>query len=286
LAFSIARYLDAAQLFRDGIAELGRYVEELLTPTAARISLLTSLADLHLRVGDTWSAKAALGEAEMLYNEVGSMPDWDDVAIERTRGDLACRSGDYVTAVDSATRALSGHLSERGRARMCSQLGIAALALGDHPTARSAFEQELESYRRLGDRVFEASALGNLAEVTLRLDDPATAARHQRACLVLALELGAPAMVAFSLIVAARLSAGLDEWETAATLHARAQSILDDTGLVLYDDDRRLSDKLLEDALQRLGRDGFEAAEATGRSLDLVAVAGLADRVLADAAQR
>lgn len=285
LAFTIAHHLDAVQSFREAIAELERHVEQLDALTPAGVSLRTTLADLHLRIGDAGAAKAALAEAEALLHEVGSLPEWDDVAVERTRGDLACRSGDYVTAVEAATRALSGDLSERGRARMCSQLGIAALSLGDRQTAESAFEQELEAYRRIGDRVFEASALGNLAEVALRRDDPTAAARYQRACLTLALELGAPAMVAFSLIVAARLLAAEGRWEPATTLHSQAESILDATGLVLYEDDQRVSDQMLEEARHRLGPAGFGAAWAAGHSLDPPAAASIADRVLAEAAQ-
>ena len=284
LAFTIAHYLDAVQSFRQAIAELGRHVEELGSPTPNRISLFTSLADLYLRIGEVGVAKALVAEAEALHHEVGSLPDWDDVAIERTRGDLACRSGDYVTAVDAARRVLAGELSPRGRARMCSQLGIAALALGDLEVAASAFEQELDAYRQLGDRVFEASALGNLAEVALRRDDPAAAARHQRSCLELALELGAPAMVGFSLIVAARLSAADGKWDIATRLHSQAESILDATGLVLYEDDQRLSDLMLEGARFELGDLAFGAARAEGRSLDLPAAAALADRMLAEAA--
>jgi predicted ATPase/class 3 adenylate cyclase len=284
LAYTIARYLDTIQAFREGIVQLERYIDELPAPTTERVSLLTTLADLHLRVGDAAVAKATLAEAEALHHEVGTLPPWDDVAIERTSGDLACRSGDYVTALEAARRALDGPLSERGRARMCSQLGIAALSLGDVETAEWAFGQELASYRRLGDRVFEASALGNLAEVVLRRGDPAVAAEHQRACLLLALELGTPAIVGLSLIMAARLAAADDRWDTATTLHAQAESILDATGLVLYDDDQRLSAQMLDEARRHLGPEGFAAARAAGHGLDLPSAATLADRVLADAA--
>jgi predicted ATPase/class 3 adenylate cyclase len=280
LAFTVARYLDATHAFRDAIAELERHIAELVEPTPARVSLLTTLADLYLRTGDAAGAKAALAEAEALHHEVGSLPSWDDVAIERTRGDIACRSGDYVTAVDAAQRALDGDLSERGRARMCSQLGIAALALGDLPTAQSAFEREFETYRRIGDPLFEASALGNLAEVVLRRDDSVTAARYQRACLARAIELGAPAIVAFSLIVAARLAAGEEQWETATQLHSHAESILDAIGLVLYEDDQRLSAQMLDDARRHLGDDDFAEARGVGHALDTPAAAALGDRVL------
>ena len=284
LAFTIARHLDAVQSFREAIAELQRHVELLDAPSPAAVSLRTTLADLHLRTGDVYAAKEALADAETLLHEVGSLPEWDDVAIERTRGDLACRSGDHVTALEGATRALAGDLSQPGRARMCSQLGIAAMSLGDVDGAESAFEQELEAWRRVGNRVCEASALGNLAEVALRRDVPAVAARHQRACLALALQLGAPAMVGISLIVAARLLAAERRWQEATTLHSQAESILDATGLVLYEDDQRLSDLMLDDARDHLGAAGYGSARAAGHALDLPTAAGMADQVLAHTA--
>ena len=207
LAFTIARFHEATDAYRAGIAELQQDISLFTVATPAAISLRTTLADLHLRLGDATAAKLSLAEAEALLHEVGSLPDWDDAAIERTRGDLACRSGDYVSAVDGARRSLAGDLSDAGRARMSNQLGIAAASLGDLDAAAEAFEQELDACRRLGDLAWLSGALSNLAEVELRRGMHAAAARHQRECLALAFELGSTAMVAFSLIVAARLEA-------------------------------------------------------------------------------
>ncbi|MET0728882.1 MAG: tetratricopeptide repeat protein [Acidimicrobiales bacterium] len=284
LAFAVARHLDDIQSFRQAIAELERHVELLDVPSPAAVSLRTTLADIHLRVGDAPAAEAALKDAEDLLRRVGSLPAWDDVAIERTRGELACRSGDYETARDVATRALAGDLSEPGRARMCNQLGIAAMSLGDIVAAESAFERELEAWRRIGNRRSEASALGNLAEVALRQGIPSLAARRQRDCLALALELGAPAMVAMSLIVASRLLAGEQRWGEATTFHYQAASILDAIGLVLYEDDQRLSDAMLDDARRHLGDGDFRSARAAASAADLPAAAAMADHVLAGSA--
>ena len=98
LAFTIARYHDAMQSFQEGIAELRQDMELLSAPTPAAISLRTTLADLHLRLGQATEAKLALADAEALHHEVGALPEWDDAAIERTRGELACQAGDYSTA--------------------------------------------------------------------------------------------------------------------------------------------------------------------------------------------
>jgi len=235
-------------------------------------------------MGHTAEAKLAIADAEAILDVVGTLPVWDDVAIERTRGDMACRTGDYNTATEGATLALSAHLSDAGRARMCNQLGIAAVSLGDIAAAADAFQQELDAVRRLGDPGWEAWALGNLAEVELRRGARAEAAAHQRACLALALQLGSPAKVAFSIIVAARLLAAGEGWQEAVALHARAEAILEGLGLVLFEDDQRESDVMLEEARRALGDGRYGASRRAGRALELPEAAAQADAVLEEAA--
>ena len=279
ISFTVGRYLDAIESYEEGISELRKHLELLPKPTPARVSLLAALAYLYLRRGRLAEAEESVVQAELLRLQVGSVPDWDDVAIERTRGDLAIRLGASAEAAAAAKLVLERQLSLRGRARMSNQLGIALVALGDLNAAWSAFEQEVDAYRQLGDQVYEASAEGNLAEIALRRYDYAGAARHQRACCDLALQLGMPVMVAFSLIVAARIASARENWLSAAELHAQADLILDRTGIVLYESDRRVSEEMLDDARQHLGEDRYAAAQAAGRVMELPATAALADLV-------
>jgi predicted ATPase/class 3 adenylate cyclase len=58
LACTIGRYHDSTASYQAGIDELARYATVLGQPTSVRASLLTTLADLHLRTGDTDSAAA------------------------------------------------------------------------------------------------------------------------------------------------------------------------------------------------------------------------------------
>ena len=99
----------------------------------------------------------------------------------------------------------------------------------------------------------------------------------------LAMALGAPVMLAFSFIVAARIAAASQEWKTAAALHAQGELILDSTGLALYDHDRKLSDDMLAQARAALGDEPFAAATAEGRDLDVLAASALAADVFAPA---
>jgi predicted ATPase/class 3 adenylate cyclase len=281
LACSIGLYHDARQSFREGIGELTRYGRALRQGTATRVSLLTTLAYLHLRTGDADNADelvAAAGELERVH----ASPSWDDVATDRTRGEIARRRGDLAGAVRIARSALERPLSDWGRARMYNLLGTTLAALGDLEASFAACEADLKVSRAIGNDSYVASAEGNLAEVAMRLGDIASAAAHQRACLELAVALGSPAMLAFSLIMAARIAGAREAWGTAVRLHARGEEILHRTGLSLYEDDRRESDRLLEQARRELA-DGFAASCASGRDLEVTDAVELAASVLEEA---
>lgn len=280
IACTIGWHHDAISNYREGVDELTRFAGLLDRPSPARVSLLTTLTILHLRTGQVETARKVLAEAESLSRDHGP-PPWDDVAVDRARGEVTRRAGDLAGAADIAYRALSRPLSDRGRSRMYNLLGTTSAALGDFETAVDACRRELELWERLGYEGYVASSHGNLAEVALRSGDMASAARHQRACLNLAVAQGSSAMVAFSMIVAARLAGTRSAWGTAVSLHSRAEDLLDEIGLVLYPDDRRESAAVMEQAEQLLGLEAFEEAREVGRRLDLTTTVELADDVLA-----
>jgi predicted ATPase len=281
LACTIARYHDAAQSFRDGIQEITDLVKSLASPSPARVALLTALADLYLRTGEVQPARELVEQADVLRAETGN-PHWDEVGVDRSRGEIARRTGDLQGAIGVARETLTRPLADRGRSRMLNLLGTTAAALGDYETAYEACQEELELSERLGYEVYIASAHGNLAEVALRMGDMPLAARHQRACLELGLALGSQVMVAFSLVVAARVAGWDGDWEEAIVLHSRAEDLLAEIDLALYDDDARASEELLRAAMEILGSEAYDAARSHGRDLDLVAAAMRAERLLAN----
>ncbi len=284
VACSIGRYHDARQSFQEGIQELTRLVGLLQQPSDVRVSLLATLGYLHLRGGQVDQARKLVEAAGHLQDEHGA-PDWDDVAVERARGEITRREGDLAGAVEIARTTLEKPLTDRGRARMYNLLGTTSAAMGDLDTAYDACLEELELNQRLGYEGYVASAHGNLAEVALRLGDMPAAARHQRACLDLAVALGSPALVAFSLIVAARIAGWQHRWTTAVEIHSKAEGELDTIGLVLYDDDLEQSNKLLDTARRVLGEPEFEVARASGRGMTLPEAVTSADQVLASGEQ-
>ena len=158
---------------------------------------------------------------------------------------------------------------------MWNLLGLAASASGDLDEAARAFGESLAVAPERGD-AFVMIAHGNLAEVALRMEDLPTAALHQRMALRLAVQMGTPLMVGYSLIVAARMEAAERRWATATRLHARADAVLADTGVKLYDDDSRESEAMLLSARDHLGADTFEKERAEGRALPLADAVDLA----------
>lgn len=279
VACTIGRYHDARQSFQEGIEEMTRLAGTLDRPSATRVVLLTTLGDLHLRTGQVDRARQLMESAAELREQYG-YPEWDDVAVERTRGEITRRIGDLNGAVEIARAALDGPLSDRGRSRMYNLLGTTSAALGDYDTAYEACAHELELNERLGYEGYVASAYGNLAEVALRLGDIPTAAEHQRSCLNLAVAQGSSALVAFSLIVAARIAGWRGDWDNAVELHAKAEEQLEEIGLVLYEDDLRQSKELLDEARATLGENPYSAACSRGRETPLADAVELADNVL------
>ncbi|MEY2581505.1 MAG: hypothetical protein QOE09_1354 [Ilumatobacteraceae bacterium] len=280
LAWSIGQYHDLCQSYRHGIEEVARHVVQLDAPTPSRVGLLTLLADLRLRVGEIDRAASDLTDARTLQRDVGP-PPWDEVAVERTEGELALRSGDHKRAARLAEKVLQRALPDRGRGRMWNLLGIARFAGGDHAGAAAAFEFELAAWQRLGLEALQVSAHGNIAESLLTFGDRSGAAHHQRQCLELALRYGQPLMTVYSLMVAARLAADDALWATAVRLQIAADEQLALIGSVMYAADRRAADAVLAEAAAQLGHDEFEEEQRSGRSDQLDSLLALADELLA-----
>ncbi len=99
LAWSIGRYLDSTDAFRAGTQEVRRWTDALTVPTPERAALLTLLAELHLRLGETAAATEVLEEAAALAADVG-LPAWDETGLDRQLGEdhaaaRPVRSGDH-----------------------------------------------------------------------------------------------------------------------------------------------------------------------------------------------
>ena len=283
IACAIAAHHDAVQSLHAGIDEVTRLVAALPGRTPARVGLLTALGLLHVRTGDLAAAAEWADAAEQLRDEVDE-PAWDEVGVERLRGEIEIQRRRPRRAAAIAETALRRGLSARGRARMYNQLGIALAAEGADEPAVAAFQAELEAAYELDDEVLLVHAHGNLAEMALRLSDRAAAVRHQRACLDLAAALGQTGMVAYSLLATARLVAGdeptPEDLDAAVRLTTKAEQMLADSGLALYDTDQRLVEELLVSARGRLGAARYASQQRIGRTVPMAGAIAAAGQML------
>jgi predicted ATPase/class 3 adenylate cyclase len=281
LAWCVGRFHDVRDSYRDGIAELRRFLDSRPQPGPERVALLTLLADLHLRLGELDQSETILSEAEALASTAGT-PAWDEAGVIRARGDLALRRDDADAAATAARRGLERVHSPHGRARLYDLLGIASAAAGDLPASAEAFSDELRAATAAGIEAHLATLHGNLAETYLRLGDESAAARHQALSLGFARDWGQPVLIAFALMVAARLASARGRSHEAVVLEAKADELLAEADYALYDADEAIRSQLLADAESRLGGEEFAAARAEGAALDVDAAADLAERVLSD----
>jgi predicted ATPase/class 3 adenylate cyclase len=281
LAWCVGRFHDVRDTYRDGISELRRFLEARPEPGPERVALLTLLADLHLRLGELDQAELILTAAEELAADVGT-PNWDEAGVIRARGDLALRRDDPEGAAAVARRGLERVESLQGRARLYDLLGIATSALGDLAGSADAFTEELRAATTAGIETHLATLHGNLAETYLRLGDEPAAAQHQAISLGLARDWGQPVLIAFALMVAARLASARGRSGEAIILEAKADLLLAEADYALYDEDEAIRSRLLTDAASRLGEEEVAAARAEGAALAVDAAADLAERVLSD----
>jgi tetratricopeptide (TPR) repeat protein len=244
------------------------------------VALLTLQADLHLRLGDVTEAERIVERAAALADEVG-VPDFDDMGVVRTKGELALRSDDPETAVRLAETALhTGTATPRGEARLWNLAAIAHNALGDPRAASFALDHCLRAEEAAGLETFLANTHGNYAEVLLALDDPAGAAAHQLAALEQARSMGDATLVAFSQMIAARFALEEGAPVDAVRMQSAADVILAKQGMSLYAGDAQQRQALLDTARDVLGPAEFERARHEGESTPDDRLADQADTIL------
>ena len=266
LAWSIGQYHDVTSSYRSGIGEVARCVDQRPSPGADLVALLTLQADLHLRLGEVADAERIVERAAAVAEEAG-VPDWDDMCLVRTKGELALRSHDPAAAVLLAEDALrSGSTTPRGAARVWNLAAIAHFTVGDLEAATVALDNCLVAEEAAGLETFLANTHGNYAEALLALGDPAGAAGHQLAALILARSLGQATSIAFSHMVAARFALEQGAPRDAVRIQSAADAILAREGYSLYagDEEQRLA--RLEVAREAIGPVEFEQARAEGES--------------------
>ncbi|MEM9516785.1 MAG: tetratricopeptide repeat protein [Actinomycetota bacterium] len=283
LLWSIGRVYDINNEFIRGIEEL-----ELRSAEAANrpelVGVLTLLADLRLRIGDVDGAERVLDRADAIAQSTGPAT-WELGGLARTRGEIALRRDDVDMSEQIAREALAEDAAPQPSARLWNLLGLSRAFKDDYLGATTAFEEELAIWRQIGADTSVAVTHGNLAEAHLRLGDQRQAAQHQLDCLRGANELGRPILVAFSIIVAAHLAAGEEDWATALELQGAADALLASAEYALYDADEQTRSELVERGHRVFGESTSSTALDRGRTMPLQEVVERASALLDLAAQ-
>ena len=280
LAWSIGQYHDMTSTFRSGIDEIARCVSRRPTPSPVLVALLTLQADLHLRLGEVDAATALVTRAAAMADAVG-VPEWDDMCLVRTQGEVALRADDPALAARLADEALArGTATKRSEARLWNLAALARYALGDLTGVAAALDQGLAAEEAAGLESFLVNTHGNYAEMLLELGDARGAAQHQLAALDLGRSIGQAHVVAFSFVVAARFALEDGDAVDAVRLQAAADVIIAHEGHSLYDADQQAREALLDAARARLGPEEFEQASADGASAPVDRLATQTEEIL------
>ncbi len=280
LVWSIGQYHDMTSTFRSGIDEIARCVSRRPTPAPVLVALLTLQADLHLRLGEVQAAAALVTRATAIADEVG-VPEWDDMCLVRTQGEVALRNDDPALAARLADEALArGAATKRSEARLWNLAALARYSLGDLDGAADALDHGLAAEEAAGLESFLVNTHGNYAEMLFELGDSRGAAQHQLAALDLGRSTGQAHVVAFSFMVAARFALEDGDAVDAVRLQAAADVIIAREGHSLYGADQQAREALLDTARAQLGDDEFERAGVDGAAAPVDRLATQTEEIL------
>ncbi len=260
---------------RTGVEEIDHVLARRTTWTPAWVRLELFAASLLGELGEVDAAFARCDRAEPHLDGDRAADRWGPVSVASPRALLLLRIGD----VDAARRTALVSLDVAGdHDRASSLFSLALIAqTADGAETLELYREATELARAADDHVLIALAMNNSAECKLRTGELGEAAALQRESLALAAELGMKHIAAFGLIVAARMAEQTGDDERAVRLHARADVILAETGIRLFDDDLALSDGMRERARQRIGGAAYEREVEVGRALDLAVALEEAD---------
>ena len=280
LVWSIGQYHDMTSTFRSGIDEIARCVSRRPEPAPVLVALLALQADLHLRLGEVEAAATLVERATAIAEEVG-VPEWDDMCLVRTKGEVALRSDDPALAARLADEGLArGAATKRSEARLWNLAALARYALDDLDGAAEALDHGLAAEEAAGLETFLVNTHGNYAEMLLERGDARGAAQHQLAALDLGRSIGQAHVVAYSFMVAARFAHEDGAPRDAVRLQAAADVLIAREGHSLYGADQQAREALLDAAREQLGDDEFERACLDGAATPVDRLAGQTEEIL------
>jgi predicted ATPase/class 3 adenylate cyclase len=276
LVRSIVAALTMYWLMRGRLPEARSWLDRALELDPAeddlRRRLLSSLATIASLQGEHVVAVRAADEAARIATELGGATD--RIELLRERGLAALMRNDLATAEPLYEELLQLSIEVGNGVRTSSsRLNLAAIAnrTDRHDRAEALLRENLSFVRARGQSRCETHTLVQLAETSLRRNDPGTASEPARTAALRSSQIGDDPLLVYSLELVAAAEAGRGDARRAAMLlgatdAARQRMELEpdeDEDMVRSWAEARLADGLAPDA----AADGL----AAGRELDLVA---------------
>jgi DNA-binding NarL/FixJ family response regulator len=187
-------------------------------------------------------------------------------------GILADRLGDYASArrLHEESLDLARELDDTtGVAISLNNLGLVAQLQGDYISARSLYDVSLALKRELGDKRGVAISLSNLGLVELEQGDYTAARSHFKESLTLRRELGDKWGIALSLAGLGGVAVYTGQSGHGARVLAAVESLLEEVGSVLEDEDRLPYERAVAAAREQLGEEAYTKEWAEGKALTL-----------------
>jgi predicted ATPase/class 3 adenylate cyclase len=264
LAFTIVEAL--ADTPREALMSGLAYLDQL--PHIEGIALRAWVGGLAIDTGDVDLAERLLGQASAAARDV-DVPGWLDGTIEQNLGWVHLLGGHPHDAIRIAQQGLGTVATPRGRSRMHNLAGNAYGEMGDDRSSLTSHKQALAAARELHNDINVAMSLANLAEASRGLGDTRSAAVFLAEALDLDEILGDLSLVAFAVVVSARLAASTGDWAAVTRLQWAAEQTMADVGVQAWGTSRAYNDELLEAAEHHLGTTAYGAERSAGVALPI-----------------
>ena len=265
-----------------GTEEMTTCLHLLPTPTPQRTANLCLLADLALANDHSERVDHYISEARASADLAGT-PAWDATCVDKAEGTLALRRGDPERAIEIARAAIARSTTPRSRARLLNLIGIASAEQDRVADAIDALRDELAAEQEAGLELMQCTTRSNLAEALLQAGDMSGSAQHQGDVLDESRSNQDSTLVAFSVLVAARLCLAGGDADEALVLQTAGTRMLDDAGVALFASDAEALAAAAARIEQMLDRIDHDRAAGEGAALAPDDAADRAASVLARA---
>jgi tetratricopeptide (TPR) repeat protein len=267
---ALGAYWQWKAAFADGAAWTRRVLDAAPeAPAAQRARVLTSMAVMHFRCGETERCRVASEEALSLARAAD-----DPVTTTSALSSLArvgLRTHDFALVQSSCTEAMS--VAEAAQRPELQRLPLHCLAeatrlSGDLAGARPLYQQSIDLNLRLGNDAMVAMERSNLAALETAEGNLAVARGLLRDSLTALQRLGDRYLLPYAVLNMAGVLLGEGDAEGATRLLAAADAIFRTSGAVIDPADQPVFEAHVDTARSALDATAFERAWAAGQALD------------------